>query len=106
MDDSILQILKANQTAKNKVKETLASHADDIQKLQEKKADIDVEMERLFEQSKHALEQELMMCKEDIHSKIEDETRNKLIDLETRFEASEAKWFQTLLEGITNPHGK
>lgn len=42
MDDSILQILKANQTAKNKVKETLASHADDIQKLQEKKAAIEL----------------------------------------------------------------
>src|SRR5690554_2876921 len=106
MDDSILQILKANQTAKNKVKETLASHADDIQKLQEKKADIDVEMERLFEQSMAALEQDLVMAKEDIHSKIEGETRNRLIDLETRFEASKAKWFQILLESITNPHGK
>lgn len=106
MDDYILQILRANQTAKNQVKETLASHADDIQKLQEKKAEIDVEMERLFEQSKQALEQDLVMAKEDIHSKIEDETQNKLIDLETRFEASKAKWFQILLEGITDPHGK
>lgn len=106
MDDYILQILRANQSAKNQVKETLASHADDIQKLQEKKAEIDVEMERLFEQEKEALNQDFVMFKEDINPKIENETHKRIIDLETRFEASKAKWFQTLLESITNPHGK
>lgn len=106
MDDFILQILRANNVAKVQVKQTLESHADDIQKLQEKKDAIDLEVKRIFEEEMSELEANYSAFQQRIEPVYAQEYNQRVLDLESRFNDAQQTWYQTLLEGIKNPNGK
>jgi hypothetical protein len=106
MDDYILQILRANSVAKVQVKQTLESHADDIQKLQVKKDAIDVEVKRIFEEEMRLLESTYNSFEKRVEPVYAQEYTKRVLDLESRFSDAYSKWYQTLLEGIKKPYGK
>lgn len=106
MDDFILQILRANNVAKVQVKQTLESHADDIQKLQAKKDAIDTELNEVFEKGIAQIEAEYSDFNAKVAPVYQEEYDKRVLDLDTRFKDAKTKWYQTLLEGITNPDGQ
>lgn len=105
MDDYILQILRANNVAKVQVKQTLESHADDIQKLQVKKDAIDREIEALYEESIREIETDFNQFQERIKPVYAQEYEKRVLDLESRFSDAKKIWYPSLLEGIKNPNG-
>lgn len=106
MDDFILQILRANNVAKVQVKQTLESHADDIQKLQEKKDAIDTELQIVYEKAIAQIETEYDAFKTKVAPVYQEEYDKRVLDLDTRFKDAKTKWYQTLLEGIITPDGQ
>lgn len=105
MDDYILQILRANNVAKVQVKQTLESHADDIQKLQVKKDAIDREIEALYKKSIEEIETDFNQFQERIKPVYAQEYEQRVLDLESRFNDAKNVWYPSLLEGIKNPDG-
>lgn len=106
MDDYILQILRANNVAKIQVKQTLESHADDIQKLQQQKDAIDYELDQRLQEETRKLYESYEGFKSEIEPVYAQEYETRVLDLRSRFEDAKNNWYQILLEGVVNPDGK
>ncbi|CAM2797416.1 hypothetical protein [Erysipelothrix tonsillarum] len=106
MDEHILRILKANQSAKQLVHEHELTNEFDQEHFEELKKSIDTALSEVFELESSKIREESNTRYERLKPMSDHEYNERVKDLDERFNVARKEWEQILFERITTVDGK
>ncbi|AZK44174.1 MULTISPECIES: hypothetical protein [Erysipelothrix] len=106
MDEHILRILKANQSAKQLVHEHELTNEFDQEHFEELKKSIDNALSEVFEHESAKIREESNARYERLKPMSDHEYNERVKDLDERFNVAKKEWEQILFKRITTLDGK